>query len=838
MKKHLVLIDGYGFVFRAFHSLPPLTRSDGTPVGAVYGFTSMLLKVISDFDYSHIAVVFDSGGKSFRHEIFADYKANRPSAPDDLIPQFPLVRESAAALALPSVEMNGMEADDLIATYSAQAKTQGFGVTIISSDKDLMQLVDDQVKMYDPMKMRLIDRQQVFEKFGVFPERVRDALALIGDSSDNVKGVPGIGPKTAAELLTQYGSLEGIYENLDQIKQPKRRESLTSSKDVAFLAKRLITLESHIEVPASIESFARKSVELPQFTEFCSKNGFNSLMSRAAVLKQYKNEANLTIKEGDGVELEKFISEAKSHNFIAVRVRDNNLDLAFRPGELLRVSQIFLQQAIDLISKSGLLLIGFDIKSWMHRLNVVPEFCFDDLQLMSYSIENGLADHVLERMIQTKLNISDFEDDEIVTYQLELYHLYRKQLVELKLTGFYEVIERKMPLVFFHIEQAGVKINFEKLRALSQKFSQHIAELETNIYQQAGSEFNIGSPQQLAEILFDRLNLPVGGKTSKTKSRSTNADILQELANKGYVIAENLLKWRHYSKLKNTYTDNLIQLADQNTCRIHCEYNIALTSTGRVSSSKPNLQNIPIKSEDGAEIRRAFIADVGRKLISADYSQIELRILAHIADVKLLKQAFIDGIDIHKATASEIFGVKLDVVTADMRRHAKGINFGIAYGISAFGLADNLGISTQDAKNYINRYFEKYPEIKAYMEQTKEFAKKNLYAETIFKRRCYLPNINSSNYMLRSLAERAAINAPIQGSQADIIKKAMIKLDEILKTQYVHSRMILQIHDELLIESPVQHAEEVANVVKSIMEEAVKMSVAIPVSIDIADHWE
>lgn len=893
-KPHLMLIDGYGFVFRAYHSLPPLTRPDGTPVGAVYGFTNMLIKLLDSSTVDYIAVVFDSGRKSFRNDLYADYKANRPEAPADLIPQFPLVRDVTSALNLATLELEGYEADDLIATYARQAVAQQMDVTIVSSDKDLMQLIGDSIRMYDPMKSRAIGVKEVEEKFGVTPDKVLDVLALMGDSSDNIPGVPGIGPKTAAELIHSFGDLDGILANTTQIKQQKRRETLETNAGQARLSRELARLCENTPMPMPLEACKLKAIDASHLMTFLQQQGFKSLATKMGqkygatamelpLAAPSATTAPKAIIDHQTIEtldtLQAWLKTCESLGTLSCYYTPTSLTLglpngsaryipladetviATPMGDLFAAPQtapaagITLTQLRPLLepvyANPAILKIGYDMKYMLRHLEM-PITPVDDVMMMSYIIGAGKYDHSIaalwERYGQQSLPTlkeKTATPEELralaflVIQELPTIHASLKQaLAQDKMTTLYERMERPLITVLANMERAGIKVDAARLKALSSDFEKRLAVLEHDIHQLAGESFNIGSPKQLGVILFDKLNLDPSAKTSKTGAYSTGADILEDLAAKGHILPEKVLAWRQLSKLKSTYTDALQQQMNPKTGRVHSTFAMAATSTGRLSSIDPNLQNIPIRTEEGNKIRSAFITEQGCKLLSADYSQIELRLLAHVADIPTLRDAFRANQDIHAITASEIFGIPLAEMTPVIRRQAKAINFGIIYGISAFGLARQLGIGRSEAGQYIDMYFKRYPGIREYMERTKAFAHEHGYVETLFGRRCYLNDINSSNGALKSFSERAAINAPLQGTAADIIKRAMVRLPDALAQQGLKARMVLQVHDELLIEAPEAEAEKTAAIVKATMEHVAQLQVPLVVEVGIGDNWQ
>jgi DNA polymerase-1 len=857
--QHLVLIDGYGFLFRAFHAYPPLTRADGVNVGGVFGFTSMLIKVILEFSCSHLAVAFDPGGKNFRHTMYPEYKAHRPPVPEDLIPQFPLIREAVASLNIDILEKVGFEADDVIATLAKMASNQGIKVTIISSDKDLMQLIDDNISMYDPLKSKTIKSEQVLEKFGVRPDQVTDVLALIGDASDNVPGVPGIGPKGAAELISQFHDLANLYQNIPSLKESKRKQSLIDNKEIAFLSQKLVILDDQVDTGIQLDDLQVKISHVDQFKDFLKKQNFHSLHNKAEKICQdlYQNNEqhhdpvrSIKIQElRNKQELEAWLMR-KVHQSgnLSIILEAGFLCLACDNKEIAIIegsSSVGLFQTgsqmheltaslLPYLHDTSVTKIVHDAKRLYHITNA--SWQADDIQLMSYVLNNGVHAHDLKTLVNTYfpqepgIELKQFLAFSSL-FMLELWSKFKQRLIGEKLLILYERVEKPLSQALFHIEKKGMKISQSRLNEIAKDFTERSLTLEQEIYKLANCQFNIGSPKQLAEVLFDKMGLK-----SKTAKNSTNADVLEELAIEGHKIAEVIMAWRHLTKLNNTYANNLGTNAD-NEGRIHTSFQMTVTSTGRLSSVNPNLQNIPIRTEDGLKIRSAFVSKEGCSLISADYSQIELRLLASMADVPSLKQAFAEGKDIHSITASEVFDIKLEDVTKELRRQAKAINFGIIYGQSAFGLASQLGISRTIANKYIEDYFIKYPGIKQYMEQTKEFARQNGYVETLFGRRIYISSINDANGGIRNFAERAAINAPLQGTAADIIKKAMIQLDIELQKQNLPANIIMQIHDELIIEAREDKLIEVKNLSKTIMDSVTTLKVPLIVNVSSAKNW-
>jgi len=903
--KHLFLVDGSGYIFRAYHGLPPMTRADGTPVNAVYGYTNMLLKLVDETDADHVAVIFDAKRKNFRNDIYADYKANRSDPPEDLIPQFGLIREATRALNVACIDKEGYEADDLIATYARQAAAQGAEVTIVSSDKDLMQLVSDKISLWDPMKSRTLSFDQVMEKFGVSPEKVIDVQALAGDSSDNVPGVPGIGVKTAAQLINEYGSLEELLVRAEEIKQPKRRESLINHAEDARISKQLVTLKEDVEGIPTLGEMAVQEQDPATVTAFLEENQFKAILSRYrsrhgdGVATDGTSPAGASPIEADyelvttESQLQNWITRIKKAGIVAVDTETNSLNA--RAAKLVGISlstdagngcyiplnhvqtlestikQLPFTPTLDALKEvleaSGIIKVGQNIKYDYGVLsrNGIHLDPVEDTMLLSYVLAAGARSHGMDVLAEIYLDhttikykdivgtgkkqrtFDEVAPEEAVTYAAEdaditlrLYHLLKQELFQEKLVRVYETLERPLAEVISNMEQNGIKVDPKMLYDLSADFEQRLGVLEGEIHKLAGTEFNVGSPKQLGEILFDSMGLD-GAKKTKTGAYQTGSEILEGLAAKGHDIAQKVLDWRQLSKLKSTYTDALQAQINPETGRVHTSFSMAGTSTGRLSSSDPNVQNIPIRTEEGRKIREAFVADKGHKLISVDYSQIELRLMAHIADVKNLQQAFHDGLDIHAHTASLVFGVPMDGMDPMVRRNAKAINFGIIYGISAFGLARQLGISNGEAKEFIDAYFARFPEIRTYMESTKEQAAAHGYVETLYGRRCYTPGIKDKNPNMRNFAERAAINAPLQGTAADIIKRAMIQLPPALVIKGLDAKMLLQVHDELIFEAPEDQAQATLQEVTRVMEQAatpvVQLSVPLIAEGSIGNTW-
>jgi DNA polymerase I len=992
---HVFLVDGSGYIFRAYHALPPITRkSDGLQLNAVFGFCNMLWKLLRDMKPderpTHLAVVFDKSEKTFRTEMYPDYKAHRPDPPDDLRPQFKYVREAVSAFDIPCLEQDGFEADDLIATYARQASEASATATIVSSDKDLMQLVTDRIVMFDTMKDRKIGRAEVIEKFGVPPEKVIEVQALIGDSTDNVPGVPGIGVKTAAQLIGEYGDLETLLARASEIKQEKRRQSLIEHADNARLSKKLVTLDDQVKLNVPIGDLAVHEPEHKRLVAFLKAMEFNALMRRvaefadidagaieaearlagyqvssasppatevAAVAETGKVQtkspapqlplgrpaqpADLTRAKAKPPEspltpralaaarmeaarnakfdrtkyetvrnldrLNAWIARARDLGVVAIDVSVGSNDpmqaelcgvalavaaneacyvpLGHRQGgegagaggaSLFRgdiaADQIPERAALDalrpLLEDPGVLKVGHDLKfAWqMLALRGAEIASYDDVMLMSYALDAGRQTHSLKSLAEstfthaiadidallkagkTRITFEAVGVGEATPYAAEkadvifrLWQALKPRLAAEHVLAVYETLERPLLAVLARMERRGISIDRNVLSRLSGEFAQEAAGLEAEINKLAGETVNPGSPKQLGDILFGKLGLPGGTKT-RTGQWATGARALEDLAEQGHALPQKILDWRQVSKLKSTYTDALPGFVNPSTHRVHTNYALASTTTGRLSSSDPNLQNIPIRTEDGRKIRRAFIAAPGTKLVSADYSQIELRLLAEIAGIEPLQKAFRDGLDIHAMTASEMFGVPIKGMPPEIRRRAKAINFGIVYGISAFGLANQLGIAREEAGAYIKKYFERFPGIRDYIEASKADARNRGYVETLFGRKCHYPEIRASNASIRSFNERAAVNARLQGSAADIIRRAMIRMDDALAKHKLAAQMLLQVHDELVFEVPDAEVEKTLPVVKKVMEDAphpaVSLSVPLLVEAHAADNWD
>jgi len=924
-QKHIYLVDGSTYIFRAYHALPPLTRkSDGFPVGAISGFCNMLDKLIRDEkeknNLTHLLVIFDAPGKTFRNSIYPEYKANRSSPPDDLIPQFPIIREATKAFNVPHVEMVGYEADDLIASYTKAAVSKGMKVTIVSSDKDLMQLVDDNASMLDTMKNRTIKENEVIEKFGVKPNKVIDVQSLAGDSVDNVPGVPGIGIKTAALLINEYDNLDKLIQNASNIKQTKRRESIIEFSEQAKVSRELVTLKNDITLPIPIEDIQIQSIEPKKLISFLKGMEFKTLAEKKArefnvsletidsqeielnfeakniaqePLKDsvditnfnYKNYSTIT----DITQLNQWKDKISEKGFVAIDTETDSLNaidahlvgfsMAIDNNEACYVPiahsenspQIEIEKALEVLKEimedQGVLKILHNKKYdglvlQKYNISITP---YDDTMLISYSIGSGGMRHNLDALSKNYLShdaisfkeiagtgkgqklFTDIDIDTATKYAAEdadvtlrLWKLLKPRLAKERVSSLYETIERPLAKIIMEMEKHGVSVDEKILNRLSEKFERKIQEIEKNCFKIVGEEFNLGSPKQVGEILFDKLDIK-GGKKTPSGAWSTDADTLTFLASSGNALPKLLLEWRGISKLKSTYTDALPTFINKKTNRIHTSYAMSSTSTGRLSSSDPNLQNIPIRNEDGREIRSAFVAEKGCSLISADYSQIELRIIAHMADDSNLKQAFKEKIDIHSLTASEVFGVPLKDMDNEIRRKAKAINFGIIYGISAFGLSNQLDISRSEASDYIRSYFEKFPSIRDYMEATKEFARENGFVKTLFGRKCIIDSPMNRGPGGKAFMDRAAINAPIQGTAADIIKRAMIKIPQSLKNENLSTKMIMQVHDELIFEVEDTQINKTLEIVKREMSNAhkpiVELSVELEVEAAFGKNW-
>ncbi len=912
---HFYLIDGSGYIFRAYYALPPLTRkSDGLPTGAVSGFCSMLFKLLEDSKSNqnlqkptHFAVIFDSARKTFRNEIYSDYKANRAEAPDDLAPQFDYIRKSVLAFNLPSLELINYEADDLIATYVEMILKEGAKATIVSSDKDLMQLYKKNVRIYDPMKNKFISEEDIKNKFGVDASKVIDVQALAGDSSDNVPGVPGIGIKTAAELINKYGDLEKLLKSAHEIKQNKRRETLIENKDKALISKKLVTLKSDAPVNKSLTDLELKSIDKDKLYKFLREMEFNRLLSSAIStygepnltsikneVKIEKNQKAINKKEYYLIEnleqIDNWITEAEELGEVAVDTETNSLDphqadlvgvsLSSKIGKACYIpighksnkcieKDLVLKKLKPLLEDPSIKKIGQNIKFdfivfFKHGINMTS---MEDTMLMSYVLDAGKNRHNMDTLSEIHLNhktisfkdlvgtgkkeinFSEVDVEKAKDYAAEdaditfrLYKKFQKSLKDEKMINIYEIFEKPLLKILAFMEIEGVKIDNKFLKSLSTKFEKKIVKIQNEVFKISKKEFNIASPKQLGEILYNDLKIADLKKTKKG-SFATSASVLEDLAFKGHKFPQLVLDWRQVSKLKNTYSDSLPEHINPNTQRVHTSFLLAATTTGRLASSDPNLQNIPIKSEDGKDIRKAFIAKKDHVLISADYNQIEMRILADLADVKGLKKAFKNNEDIHSLTASQIFNVDIKKVNQDQRRKAKAINFGIIYGISQYGLAKQINVTNHEAEEFLNAYFLKFPEIKIYMDRTIKFCRKSGFVNNIFGRRSHFININDKNYNIRNFQERAAINAPIQGSAAEIMRLAMIRLDKKLSDQKnQNTKMLLQIHDELIFETPKEEAKRISKIIIDEMSSVVKSeqhSFSIPLTVDLntGENW-
>ena len=912
---HFYLIDGSGYIFRAYYALPPLTRkSDGLPTGAVSGFCSMLFKLLEDSKSNqnlqkptHFAVIFDSARKTFRNEIYSDYKANRAEAPDDLAPQFDYIRKSVLAFNLPSLELINYEADDLIATYVEMILKEGAKVTIVSSDKDLMQLYKKNVRIYDPMKNKFISEEDIINKFGVGARKVIDVQALAGDSSDNVPGVPGIGVKTAAELINKYGDLEKLLKSAHEIKQNKRRETLIENKDKALISKKLVTLKSDAPVNKNLTDLELKSIDKDKLYKFLREMEFNRLLSSAISaygepnltsikneVKIEKNQKAINKKEYYLIEnleqIDNWITEAEELGEVAVDTETNSLDphqadlvgvsLSSKIGKACYIpighksnkcieKDLVLKKLKPLLEDPSIKKIGQNIKFdfivfFKHGINMTS---MEDTMLMSYVLDAGKNRHNMDTLSEIHLNhktisfkdlvgtgkkeinFSEVDVEKAKDYAAEdaditfrLYKKFQKSLKDEKMINIYEIFEKPLLKILAFMEIEGVKIDNKFLKSLSTKFEKKIVKIQNEVFKISKKEFNIASPKQLGEILYNDLKIADLKKTKKG-SFATSASVLEDLAFKGHKFPQLVLDWRQVSKLKNTYSDSLPEHINPNTQRVHTSFLLAATTTGRLASSDPNLQNIPIKSEDGKDIRKAFIAKKDHVLISADYNQIEMRILADLADVKGLKKAFKNNEDIHSLTASQIFNVDIKKVNQDQRRKAKAINFGIIYGISQYGLAKQINVTNHEAEEFLNAYFLKFPEIKIYMDRTIKFCRKSGFVNNIFGRRSHFININDKNYNIRNFQERAAINAPIQGSAAEIMRLAMIRLDKKLSDQKnQNTKMLLQIHDELIFETPKEEAKRISKIIIDEMSSVVKSeqhSFSIPLTVDLntGENW-
>ncbi len=909
---HFYLIDGSGYIFRAYYALPPLSRkSDGLPTGAVSGFCSMLFKLLEDARSddsknkpTHFAVIFDSARKNFRNEIYSDYKANRAEAPDDLAPQFEYIRKSVEAFNLPSIELLNYEADDLIASYAKKITEAGAKVTVISSDKDLMQLVSNKVRLFDPMKSKVIGEKEVIEKFGVKPEQVIDVQSLAGDSSDNVPGVPGIGIKTAAELINKYKTLENLLKKASEIPQNKRRETLLSNKDKAMISKQLVTLKDDVPLKNNAADFIIKEINKDKLYDFLRDMEFNRLLSQAisfygeSTKKDFKDKT--LVKKNSKIntknyktiskkkQLDELIKKLDEKSVIAVDTETSSLNpqeadlvgisVCYEANEAFYIpvghkertelkKDIVLKKLKPILEDPSIKKVGQNIKyDFIIFKNNGIELCsIEDTMLLSYTLDAGNNRHNMDILSELhlghktisykdlvgsgkkQLNFADVDIKPATEYAAEdaditlrLYEALSERVSEEKLERVYEEFEKPMIKILSRLEMNGIKVDDAYLKKLSKKFEERLITIEKEIYEISGKKFNIGSPKQLGEIIYNDLKIAKLKKTKKG-SLATSAKILEDLASTGHKFPNLVLEWRQVSKLKSTYTDALQDHINKKTKRVHTSFLLAATNTGRLASSDPNLQNIPIKTSDGKEIRKAFVADKNNLLISADYNQIEMRILADMADVKELKKAFKNNQDIHSLTASQVFDVPITKVTDDFRRKAKAINFGIIYGITQYGLAKQISVSNEEALSFINSYFNKFPEIKDYMNTTIKTCRKQGFVTNIFGRRIHLRGINDKNFSVRAFQERAAINAPIQGSAADIIRLAMIKIDKVLEEKK-KAKMLLQIHDELIFECLKKDESEVKKIVKESMMSVSSsdhhmFSIPLEVSINSGNNW-
>jgi DNA polymerase-1 len=909
----LYLVDGSGFIFRAFHALPPLTRADGTPIGAVAGFCNMLHKLLSDLQAEHIAVIFDAARKTFRNDIYPDYKAHRPPAPPELIPQFEIIREATRAFGVPAIEAPNYEADDLIAAYAREAVAKNMKVRVVSSDKDLMQLIRDGVELFDPLKSIPIGGDEVMKKFGVTPDKVIDVQALAGDSTDNVPGVPGIGVKTAAELINAYGNLETLLEQASAIKQPKRREALMQNAELARISKKLVTLDANAPLPMPLDQLHRAADHKAELVAFLQKQGFKSLLARIGTGDQGSGIRDQETGDKTSVNprspvpdpsisyeliqtldrLQWWVAAARAKGRVAIDTETDSLtactaklvgvSLAIEPGKACYIpvghvdpqtapsdgglnfaaanapKQLTSKQVADglreLLADPSVLKIAHNLKYDMqvlgqHDLNILG---FDDTMLLSLALAAGMHGHGLDELAElhfqhkmisyadvtgtgkNKITFDRVPLDKATDYAAEdadftlrLWHLLKPQIAQQHVTRVYERIEKPLVPVAAAMECAGVRIDAEVLRGQGHVIGKRLQKLEEEIHTLARHPFNVGSPKQLGDVLFGEMGLP-GGSKGKTGAYSTASDVLEPLAEQGHEIVVKVLEHRSLAKLISTYIDALPQQINAKTGRVHTSFSLVGAATGRLSSTDPNLQNIPIKTEDGRAIRRAFIASDGCELLSVDYSQIELRLAAEIAGIKALIQAFHDGVDIHALTASQVFGIPLKELPPDRRRAAKAINFGIIYGISGFGLGKQIGIGPGEANEFIRQYLDRFHELRDWMESTKQFARDHGYVETIFGRRIHINGIKEKMPMRRQGAERAAINAPLQGAAADIMKRAMIRIGPALTEAGLKAKLLLQVHDELVFEVPKAELDATATLVKKVMQEAPNPAVELKV---------
>ena len=914
MTKTVCLVDGSGYIFRAFYGIPNLTAPDGTPVNAVYGFTNMFLRLTQNIPCDYSLVLFDAKRQNFRNDFFPEYKGTRKEIPEELIPQFPIIREAVKALNLNQLEMEGYEADDLIATYADQALNKGYEVVVVSADKDLMQLIRPGVRFYDPMKDKFFTPEDVKEKFGVYPDKVVDVQALAGDSIDNVPGVPGIGLKTAAQLVNEFGSLQEVLDRAGEIKQNKRRETLLENRENALISLQLVTLKKDVPVEKEIEAYACHKPVFEEIEKFVDLYGFVSLKPR---LQRWAEVRCNSLPDEENQDLNTVFKEVEKHYelvqdeqglkrwaemirnkgvfafdtettginptfdkivgfsmaveegvacYVPLKHKSQNRDLfVLESDEIKQLDFATVAKYLSpIMTDKSILKIGHNIKFDMHFFAQVigkenEIFPIEDTAVLSYDLDSSEHGHGMDELAEKFLSYKTIHYEDVcgtgkdkITFDyvpldkalgyaaedaditLRLYNVLKPRLIKEKKIAVYENYDRPLIALLQKMEKQGVMVDKQKLMSLSQEFDKKLKEYEQEIYQLAGEEFNIGSPKQIGEILFGKLGAK--GKKTATGAWQTGADVLENLAAEGNLLAAKILNWRGFSKLKSTYTDALLNLLDKDS-RLHTTFSQTVVNTGRLASSNPNLQNIPIRSDEGKKIRECFIAKEGCKIIASDYSQVELRLLASVADVKGLKHAFDQGIDIHAATAAKVFGVPYDEVDSNMRRHAKAINFGIVYGISQYGLAKQIDVSNEEAKKYIDAYFAQMPEIKKYMEQTTMFAHQYGYVMTPFGRKCSIMGINDKNKRIVANAERAAINAPIQGGAADIIKRAMIAVQRELEEGGYKTKMLLQVHDELVFEAPLDEVEKAAAMIKKTMEGVVDLAVPFVAEVGIGDDW-
>ncbi len=909
MSKKVCLIDGSGYIFRAFYALPPLTSPGGVPVNAVLGFLNMFMRLTNKIPCDYCLVLFDARRQNFRNDIFPEYKATRKDIPEELIPQFPIIRQAVEMLNLNHLEMEGYEADDLIATYARQAVEKGYSTVVVSADKDLMQLIRPGVEFYDSMKDKFFTPEDVKEKFGVYPEKVVDVQALAGDATDNVPGVPGIGLKTAADLINQFGSLDQVLAHAAEIKQNARREAVLGHLEDARISERLVRLNDQVEVEHRLEDFACRAPVMEKLSAFVDEYGLNSVRGRlekwvsaqsqrcgceVSVIKEVEKKYELITNNAG---LQRWLKMIVTAGRVALDTETTGLDpfkdkivgfsLAVEPGVACYVplahkcdepkdlfgtvatpcQQVSMTDASKffkhILTAKSILKIGHNIKFDLHFIHQLgnedyPIFSIEDTAVLSYDLDSSEHGHGLDELAELWLGYKMISYEDVcgsgrnkITFDyvpphkaldyaaedaditLRLYDVLKPRLIQERRIAVYENFDRPLIWVLKQMEQAGIMLDTTALMRLDEDFAKQLKQLENDIYQLAGEPFNLGSPKQIGEILYGKFGLK--GKKNASGNFQTGADVLEQMARE-HELPAKILEWRGFAKLKSTYTSTLLSQMDKNN-RVHTTFNQVVVNTGRLASSNPNLQNIPIRTEDGRRIRECFIAKPGYRLISADYSQVELRLLAVVADVQALKEAFRHGVDVHALTASRVFGVPLADVDADLRRHAKAINFGIVYGISQYGLARQIDASTESAKRYIDSYFAAMPEIKAYMDKTIEFARKNGYVLTPYGRKCPVPGISDKNKRVASFAERAAINAPIQGGAADIIKLAMKKIRQKLEDEGWQTRMLLQVHDELIFEAPEAEVEKVSAMIKEVMENVVNFDIPFTAEVGSGMNW-